>query len=218
MYLYIDFHTTKYSIDLILYVVVVFRQILKITLREALGLSYKAARHCAWNNPNPFLSAITGGCIERGQDRAVGADYETVTVETFGLINTGNAITALDTLVFKRHSYTLEDIIAAARHDFSGCECMRQEILKCEKYGTSSPLADGYCGRLMDIVSAACKERDFGNTLYLPSLHTLDANVGYGKNLYTTLDGRLKGEPVNKNAGPTNDVRTGVPTGPWWSE
>jgi formate C-acetyltransferase len=47
----------------------------------------------------------------------------------------------------------------------------------------------------------------------LPSLHTLDTNVGYGKNLYTTLDGRLKGEPVNKNAGPTDDVRTGVPTG-----
>ena len=30
--------------------------------------------------------------------------------------------------------------------------------------------------------------------------------------MYTTLDGRLAGTPVNKNAGPTNDVRSSDPT------
>ena len=48
---------------------------------------------------------------------------------------------------------------------------------------------------------------------FIPSLHTLDSNVSFGNRLYTTLDGRLKGQPVSKNAGPTNDVRCSDPTG-----
>ncbi len=48
--------------------------------------------------------------------------------------------------------------------------------------------------------------------LFLPSLHTIDANVHYGKNLYATLDGRYAGSPVNRNADPSSLVTGPVPT------
>lgn len=45
-------------------------------------------------------------------------------------------------------------------------------------------------------------------------MHTLTVNVGYGANLYATLDGRLEGEAVSKNANPSllldNNIHTNV--------
>ena len=55
-------------------------------------------------------------------------------------------------------------------------------------------------GQMCKMVSDACKKVCHDNRLFLPSLHTIDANIGYGAGLYATLDGRKKGQPVNKNA------------------
>jgi formate C-acetyltransferase len=189
-----------------------YREYARELLGRAAELSRKAALYYAVNSPNPFLSAITEGCLERGLDRSIGAVYETTTVETMALINTGNAFNAINTLVFTEKRYTLDDFIKAAESNYAGHEDMLAAIKSCEKYGTADAGADACCVRLAEILAELCGELKTGNILYLPSLHTLDANVGYGSRLYATFDGRLKGEPVNKNAGPTNDVRKNEPT------
>ena len=89
---------------------------------------------------------------------------------------------------------------------------MLRDIKRCDKYGTASSYADGIAARLCEITASLCKERSRDNIYFLPSLHTLDLNASFGERLYTTLDGRLRGVPVAKNAGPTNDVRTSEPT------
>ena len=58
--------------------------------------------------------------------------------------------------------------------------------------------------QMCKMVSDACKKVCHDNLLFLPSLHTIDVNIGYGCELYATLDGRKKGQPVNKNADPSN--------------
>lgn len=176
------------------------------------GYNRKNAVNCANNTPNPLLSAITKGCIESGLDRAVGAKYNTETVETMALVNTANAICAIDTLVFKQKKYTLSQIITATQNNFEGYGEILTDIRKCDKYGINSRYADGFALRLCEITATLCKELSFDNIYFLPSLHTLDTNVSFGNRLYSTLDGRLAGEPVAKNAGPTNDVRTSDPT------
>lgn len=185
-------------------------------LGELLGFFFKINRKNAENraqiSPNPFLSLLTDGCIERGLDRAVGAKYNTETVETMALVNTANAISAIDTLVFREGKYTVTEIINAAKADFYGFEEIRRDIKKCEKYGTNSSYADGIVRKLCEMTSRICKEHSRDNVYFLPSLHTLDFNVRFGDRLYTTLDGRLRGEPVAKNAGPTNETRTSDPT------
>jgi formate C-acetyltransferase len=189
-----------------------YREYARELLDRALELSRKAALYYAVNSPNPFLSAITEGCVERGQDRSIGAVYETTTVETMALINTGNAFNAIDTLVFTEKRYTLDDFVKAAGNNYAGHEDMLAAIKGCEKYGTADAGADTCCARLAEILAELCGELNTGNILYLSSLHTLEVNVAYGRRLYATFDGRLKGEPVNKNAGPTNDVRKHDPT------
>lgn len=50
------------------------------------------------------------------------------------------------------------------------------------------------------------------NRAYLPTLHTLWEDVGWGRNRPAFLDGRRAGEPVNKNAGPMTLARCAGPT------
>jgi len=161
------------------------------------------SREAQENTPDPLLSALTEGCIQKRCDRAVGAVYNTVTVETMGLINTIDALEAIRELVFEQKKYSLQDFVTAAKADFEGWEKLRGDILKCAKYGANdanvNAIANQLCGKIYEI----CQANRMNNRLFLPSLHTIDVNVWYGSGLYSTLDGRRKGEPVNKNANPS---------------
>lgn len=156
------------------------------------------------NTPDPLLSALTDGCIQNRRDRANGAIYNTVTIETMGLINTCDALTAIKELVFEQKKYTLDELITAAKMNYEGYESLRLDLSKCKKYGMNDSNVIGICKRIGEMVSASCKKACHDNRLFLPSLHTLDANVDFGAMLYATLDGRKKGQPVNKNANPSN--------------
>ncbi len=167
-------------------------------LYEVSALKFEA------NSPDPLLSALTDGCIQNRRDRATGAVYNTVTVETMGLINTCDALAAIKELVYERKEYTLNDFITAAKMNYEGCEKMLSDISKCKKYGMNDSGVNALLGQMCKMVSDACKKVCHDNRLFLPSLHTIDANIGYGRELYATLDGRKKGQPVNKNANPSN--------------
>lgn len=156
------------------------------------------------NTPDPFLSALTDGCIQNRRDRATGATYNTVTVETLGLINTCDALAAIKELVFEQKKYTLEALIAAAKNNYTGYDAILFDLIKCKKYGMNDAGVNVICKRVCEMVAAACKKVCHNNRWFLPSLHTLDCNVGYGQGLYATLDGRKAGQPVNKNANPSN--------------
>ncbi len=161
------------------------------------------AREREVNAPDPLLSALTDGCIQNRRDRANGAVYNTVTVETMGLINTCDALAAIRELVFEQKKHTLDELITAVKVNYDGYEDIRLELSKCKKYGMNDASVNAICKRICNMVSAACKKASHNNRLYLPSLHTIDKNVRYGGGLYATLDGRKEGEPVNKNANPS---------------
>ena len=166
-------------------------------------LSLAYAEDVAANAPDPLLSALTEGCVENRADRAVGAKYNTVTVETMGLTNTCDALMAIKQLVFTEKRYTLEEMVSAAKADYVGYEPLRQDILRCKKYGENDGEMNALVRRVSLIAAAACREQKNGNRMYLPSLHTIDANVWYGMTLPATLDGRKAGDPVGKNADPS---------------
>ena len=176
-------------------------------LHDAVSMEYAA------NTPNPFVSALTDGCVQNRQDRAMGARYNTVTVETMGVINTCDALLAIRELVFEQKKYTLAEFVAAAKADYCGHEKLRRDILKCKKYGMNDAQADALCRRVCDMVYRVCKAGCHDNRYYLPSLHTIDVNVGYGGMMGATLDGRRSGEPVNKNANPSHLLCAPVHTG-----
>lgn len=166
------------------------------TLYEAI------ARDTEANLPDPFLSALTDGCIENRGDRATKAKYNTVTVETMGLINTCDSLAAIKELVMDKKKYTLKELITAAKMNYEGYDDIRSELLKCKKYGMNNSEVNAIVKKVGEMVSDACKKVSHHNRMFLPSLHTIEANIEYGTKLYATLDGRIQGQPVNKNANP----------------
>ncbi len=166
-------------------------------LYEAVALEREA------NLPSPLLSALTDGCIQNRRDRANGATYNTVTVETMGLVNTCDALVAIKELVFENKKYTLDELITAAKMNYEGCEKILLDISKCKKYGMNDSGVNAIFRQICKMVSGACKKVCHDNRLFIPSLHTIDVNISYGAALYATLDGRKEGQPVNKNANPS---------------
>lgn len=161
--------------------------------------------------PDVFLSVITDDCITAHKDRISGAKYHNITVECFGMVNASDGICAVDRLVFKERKYTIDQINEAVKNNFCGYEEIYHDILACPKYGTDSE-ADEYAEATAMILADIIKSYDFGNRYYMPSLHTLDANIRYGNNWGAGYDGRLSESPFAKNAGPCNNVRNNQPT------
>ena len=161
--------------------------------------------------PDVFLSVITDNCISRHKDRISGAEYHNITVECFGMVNASDGICAVDNLVFKTHKYTVDQINEAVKNNFCGYEQIYRDIIDCPKYGTNSEADEYACATAM-ILADIIKCHDRSNRYYMPSLHTLDANIRYGGNWTAGYDGRLSNSPFAKNAGPCNDVRNNQPT------
>lgn len=161
--------------------------------------------------PDPFVSLLTDDCIEKHCDRISGAKYHNVTVECMGMVNVSDGICAVDKLVFNDKKYTLEEMSAAVKNNFEGYAELRQDILACPKYGQNSS-ADEYAVRVAEIMERIIRAKDRGNRKNSPSLHTIDANVGYGSNWGAGFDGRAAGTPFAKNAGCSNIARQSDPT------
>lgn len=161
----------------------------------------------AENNPALFKSALTKGCLETGKDRGAGAKYHAVVCECHGLVNTGDALAAIDTLVFQKKKYTLSDFVRAAAANYEGYEQLRADIQNCKKYGAGDPQADSYAAKLVKIYYGITRKAWYDNHQFLLSLHSLNHEAVFGTLLHATFDGRLEGQPLAKNAGPTNAQR-----------
>lgn len=161
--------------------------------------------------PACFHSLLTPGCIENRCDIISGAKYHNATVECMGMINVADGIYAIDKLVFSTAKYTVNEINDAVKNNFNGFESIRNDIIKCSKFGQNSE-ADNYAVRVAEIMQKAIRNFSHDNLYYVPSLHTLDVNVGDGACWGAGYDGRYAGEPFAKNAGPSNNVRSSDPT------
>ena len=180
-----------------------YRLYLEELIEISVKLYYLVAEEQAKNVPDPFLSALTEGCIEKRGDRAFFAKYDTVTIETMGLINTCDALQAIKKLVFKTGKYTLSELVNATKNNFRNAEKLQNNILNTDKYGMNTEETNEICRIIGKFVSESCVSQNADNMIVIPSLHTIDKNVYYGETLYATLDGRKAGEPVNKNANPS---------------
>ena len=184
--------------------------IIRTTLDYAEELIVKLiARHRQSNeqqgrsNPDPYLSALLRGGTP-GRDRMLGGPrYHTVNVNIFALVNTADALTAIEQAVFRNRRQTLSELIAAAQNNFAGQEILLRELLSYPKYGNGDPTANGMARELAQSFAAIICRHSGRGLIYMPSFHTLHNHVRAGSKWGGGLDGRLAGEPFAKNVGPT---------------
>jgi len=152
--------------------------------------------------PNPFVSALLDDCVARGQDRLLGGcRYHTVIVEAFGLVNAADALAAIRQLVFEENRYTLDEMVAAARGDFTSQPEVLLAVRQAPKYGNGDTAADGIARDLAERFAESVSRHSTDAVAYCPSFHTLDAHIPAGAKIGASLDGRRAGDPLAKNVG-----------------
>lgn len=160
-----------------------------------------ASRRCK-SFQNPFLSALRPECMRRKREfRDGGADFTTIVIETFGLVNLADSLFTISELIFEKGRYSLEELVGAMKDNFGDASEMLSEIRHLPKYGQCESLPMAMMERLSGDVASIIEGLSTETSLCVPSLHTFYHHIIYGEKLPAYADGRLAGEPLAKNAG-----------------
>lgn len=167
------------------------------------------------NRTSPFLSCFCGDCIGRGLDINMGGSvYPSVHgAALMGVGTVCDSLAAIEKTVFVDRSLTLEELRDAMKANFRGYDAVRRAVAAAPKYGNNDPFVDKYAVWFVDFLSDTFRQyktRD-GGGVYVAMAANIN-NIGAGKAIGATPDGRLAGEPLSDASSPTYGRDTEGPT------
>ncbi len=172
--------------------------------------------------PCPYLSSLTLDCIERGKSYYDGgAIYGNGVVNLciVGIATVGNAIAAINKLVFDDKVITMAQLKHALKTDFedtatdpTGPE-IRQLCLGAPKYGNDDPYVDNLTKECLNIMVKELrkyKTRTGGG--YEATISPVAAHIALGSICTATPDGRKAGEALSDGCSPSQGSDVKGPT------
>jgi len=165
--------------------------------------------------PLPFVSLFISDCLTRGVEfNAGGARYNFTSPLGIGLITTADSLAAIKKLIFEEKSLTMSQLLDVLDNNFEGEEYLRQTLInQAPKFGNDEDYVDLLANEVLHIW-ANCLQ-GYTNPrggIWLPSLYTLTANIGFGEHCGATPDGRKAREPLNDNISPVHGRERKGPT------
>jgi formate C-acetyltransferase len=156
--------------------------------------------------PDPFLSALTRDCIERGRDvNDGGAEVPRFHgICMMGLATIADSLAAVKKLVFEDRRIEYDALLRALEDDFAGAEALRQMLLHAApKYGNDDPYVDQIAAQVVLWTSAECLKHgmpDGGR--YVSAMAANVQNISAGREVGATPDGRRAFTPLSDAASP----------------
>ena len=150
--------------------------------------------------PQPVVSAMMGGCMEKGRDVLDGgAKYNSVGQSGIGLGNATDCLFMVDELCFKTKRCTTRELYDAVMANWEGYEELHDFIDGYEKhYGNGISEVDRYCTYVGDLYpELLSKHTGPRGCHYAAGMFPVTMNVVYGNLTYATPDGRRNGEPLS---------------------
>lgn len=162
-----------------------------------------------------FASILMDDCISRG--KAIldgGIRYLGGTNETYGNINSSDALYAIKKLVYDEKRYTLKELNEAAKHNFAGYEAIREELWTQGKYGNDLAEVDELANDLYEFVANGIRDRGIekGMQYYLIVISNNQTNTEWGRATSASLDGRYAGQFMNPANNPQGGAAQSGPT------
>lgn len=159
-----------------------------------------------------YCSMLYDDCLARGKSLlGGGARYRGGVIETFGMVNAADSLTAIKTLVYDHALLTLEQLVAALDADFAGYEREHRLMLRAPKFGNDHPQADAMLCRVSDHVARATMRQAerVGLDYFLVVNINNYANVTLGEQTLASAEGRRAGKPLANGNTPTagNDTQ-----------
>ena len=156
------------------------------------------------DNPKPYKSLLTKGCLESGKDfNDAGALYDYYQIMLGGIPNLADSLEVVRKFVYQDKKYTLEELRDILIADYPN-EAVRQEFInKAAKFGNDIDTVDSIA---VDIVTKACDMLDMLSEKYSLSFHaqpfTFLWMIDHGRESAASPDGRRKGEIIAYSVSP----------------
>jgi len=191
----------------------------KVLLDHYLDLGADAQRH-SYDVMNQEVSFVFGSlwmndCVARGKSMLGGGiRYLGGTNETYGNINTSDALYAIKKLVFDDRKYTLGELNDAACANFVGYDDVREQLLECPKYGNDLDDVDNLANDLFEYVAKGNRQRGLtrGMDYYLIVISNNQTNTEWGRRTAASVDGRTSGKFMNPANNPQGGADRSGPT------
>ncbi len=158
------------------------------------------------HHPTPLSSMLVDGCLESGKDVTEGgALYNSSGIQGVGVADVADSLAALDYVVFQRRTYTMPQIMAALRTNFTRAPEMHAELSKAPKYGNDHQSPDRYADLVARIFhDALAKHTNTRGGQYVPGFYSVTCHVAFGQKVGALPSGRRAGEPFAASLGPSN--------------
>ncbi len=162
---------------------------------------------CAKECDFALASALMDDCISRKKALLDGGVHHLgCTVETYGNITATDSLVALENVVYKNKTATLEQIKKAVENNFVGYEELKAELEKAPKFGNDDDDADVLTSEVHELICQALRKQRNSTRLdsHLAVVINNRLNVGMGLNTGATPDGRLAKECLSNAVGAYN--------------
>jgi len=172
-------------------------------------------------NPQPFLSATTDDCIERGLDvTSGGAVYDFTGPQLIGLATVADSLAVIKKFVFEDKLLTLEDLVKMLKKNYKGtvldkkAKVWRQLFInKVPKFGNDDDYVDKIAA---DVARLYCDEvvkyKNIRGGTFNPGIYSTALHLAFGVFSAASADGRKLGDVLSNGVGPTNGRDLNGPT------
>ena len=164
----------------------------------------KHQKCAAVNDPKPYKSLLTQGCLESGKDfNDAGAKYDYYQIMLGGIPNLADSLEVIRKFVYEEQKYTLSQLRDILIQNYPD-EAVRLEFVnKAPKFGNDIDSVDSLA---VDIIDRACDMLEMLSEKYGLSFHpqpfTFLWMVDYGEHSAASPDGRRKGEVIAYSLSP----------------
>ena len=157
--------------------------------------------------PGPFVSVMSGGCIENARDICKGAKYNNFGIHGTGIAVAVDSLASVRELVFEKKLVSLSELVKLLDTDFAGRPDVLAAAKAAPKMGNADPRADETAKRVIDFWGHAFDGRrnDRGG-VFRPGTGSAMYYIWHARDVPASADGRLKGEPLSANWAPALDV------------
>lgn len=194
---------------------------LKYFVKNMVKTMYFLEKTIAELSPQPFLSATTDDCIDKGLDITNGgAKYDFTTTQLIGFATVADSLAVIKKVVFDDKLLSLEELITMLSKNYRGTyngkkgEEWRQFFIhKIPKFGNDNDFVDSIAH---DVANLFCEEIRLHNNYrggkYNPGIYTTSFHLAFGVFTAASADGRKSRECLSNGIGPTNGMDKNGPT------
>jgi formate C-acetyltransferase len=164
-------------------------------------------------NPQPFLSATTDNCLEKGLDVTCGgAKYNFTGPQLIGLATCADSLAVIKKYVFEKQELYLNSLVEMLRKNYrrtyegkKGSVWREIFINKVPKYGNDEDYVDEIA---VDVAKLYCEEiyrhKNFRGGSFNPGIYSTSLHLAFGTLTGASADGRKSRDPLSNGVGPTH--------------